>query len=185
MNETGYISRQIAVYKTDKKLVELTDKLNPAPLELYAHIHAHGDDNGAGQRIYSNIGVVVQDYSAGTGANTKRASANLQPDEVQFIFSRVQNCVESFEFHYVVEYESDHSLVTYVQSLLEDFSIMLSNHDTEMTDITVNGYPGTMTVFTTEGVTQTTIIWHDNEYVYRMSSNLSYEELIRVAETVK
>ena len=99
MNETGYISRQIAVYKTDKKLVELTDKLNPAPLELYAHIHAHGDDNGAGQRIYSNIGVVVQDYSAGTGANTKRASANLQPDEVQFIFSRVQNCVESFEFH--------------------------------------------------------------------------------------
>ena len=99
MNETGYISRQIAVYKTDKKLVELTDKLNPAPLELYAHIHAHGDDNGTGQRIYSNIGVVVQDYSAGTGANTKRASANLQPDEVQFIFSRVQNCVESFEFH--------------------------------------------------------------------------------------
>ena len=49
MNETGYISRQIAVYKTDKKLVELTDKLNPAPLELYARIHAHGDDNGAGQ----------------------------------------------------------------------------------------------------------------------------------------
>ena len=88
------------------------------------------------------------------------------------------------EVSYVVEYESDHSLVTYVQSLLEDFSIMLSNHDTEMTDITVNGYPGTMTVFTTEGVTQTTIIWHDNEYVYRMSSNLSYEELLKIAESI-
>lgn len=88
------------------------------------------------------------------------------------------------EFNYVVEYESDQSLITYSQNLLEDFSIMLSNHDTEMTDITLNGYPGTMTVFTTEGVTQTTIIWHDNEYVYRMSSNLSYEELLKIAESI-
>lgn len=99
MNEQNYISRQIAVYKTDKKLVELIDKLNPAPLELYAHIHAHGDDGEDGHRVYSNIGIVLQDYSAGTGANIKRATANLLPDEALYIFSRVQNGVETFEFH--------------------------------------------------------------------------------------
>ncbi len=99
MNEQNYISRQISVYKTDKKLVELIDKLNPAPLDSYAHIHAQGDDDGSGRRIYSNIGIVVQDYSTGKGANTKRATGNLSPDEVQYIFSRVQNGVATFEFH--------------------------------------------------------------------------------------
>ncbi|MBQ3257675.1 MAG: hypothetical protein IJA67_09700 [Oscillospiraceae bacterium] len=100
MNEQqSYISRQIAVYKTDKKLVELNDKMNLAPMELYAHIHAQGDEAGDGTRVYSNIGVVLQDYSAGTGQNTKRATANLSPDEVRYIFSRARNGVDTFEFH--------------------------------------------------------------------------------------
>lgn len=98
MNEQSYISRQIAVYKTDKKLVELLDKLNPAPIDTYAHIHAQSDTIGNGQRIYSNVGIVVQDYAAGTGANTKRATANLSPDEVQYIFSRVQSGIVTFDF---------------------------------------------------------------------------------------
>lgn len=89
------------------------------------------------------------------------------------------------EFSYVIEYESDEFLVTYSQSLLGDFSVMLSNHDTEMMNITVNGYPGTMTVFVTEGITNTIIIWHDNEYAYRISGNLSYDELLKVAESVQ
>ncbi len=99
MNEQNYISRQISVYKTDKKLVELLDKLNSAPFDSYAHIHAQGDDDGSGRRTYSNIGIVVQDYSAGKGTNTKRATGNLTPDEVQYIFSRVQNGVSTFDFH--------------------------------------------------------------------------------------
>lgn len=89
------------------------------------------------------------------------------------------------DFSYAIEYESDQFLVTYSQSLLRNYSIMLSNHDTKMTDITVNGYPGIMTVFVTEGVTDTTIIWHDNEYVYKISSDLSYDELLKVAESVQ
>ena len=89
------------------------------------------------------------------------------------------------EFSYVIEYESDQFLVTYSQSLLKEYSVMLSNHDTEMMDIIVNGYPGTMTVFGTDGITSTTIMWHDNEYTYRISSNLSYDELLKVAESVQ
>ena len=99
MNDNGYLSRQISVYKTDKKLVELIDKLNPAPLELYAHIHARGDDAGDNRRVYSNIGIILQDYSAGTGQNTRRATANLLPCEVAYIFNQVRLNVVQFDFH--------------------------------------------------------------------------------------
>ena len=95
----NYISRQISVYKTDKKLVELIDKLNPAPVELYAHIHARGDDAGDNRRVYSNIGIILQDYSAGTGQNTRRATANLLPSEVAYIFNQVRLNVVQFDFH--------------------------------------------------------------------------------------
>ena len=93
-----YISRQIAVYMTDKKLLEFIDKLNAAPVNTYAHIHAQADAGGDGRRIYSNIGVVLQDYSNGTGENTIRATANISPDEAQYIYSRVYSGVEKFEF---------------------------------------------------------------------------------------
>ena len=37
------IQNQIAVYKTNKKLVEFNDKLKAAPVEYYGHIHAQGE----------------------------------------------------------------------------------------------------------------------------------------------
>ena len=52
---------------TNKKLCEFTDKLKPAPIEYYAHMHAQGEEQADGIRAYSCIGVVLQDYSNGTG----------------------------------------------------------------------------------------------------------------------
>ena len=105
-----YVSRQIAVYKTDKKLLELNDNLNPAPITAYAHLHAQADrisedrnymsetqyENG--RRIYSTIRLVLQDYSNGTGDNTVRVMSNISPDETQYIYSRVFSGAEKFEF---------------------------------------------------------------------------------------
>jgi hypothetical protein len=95
---SNYISRQIAVYKTDKKLIEFNDKLNSAPMTTYAHIHAQADDGEAGRNIYSNLGIVLQDYSNGTGDKTVRVTANISPDEAQYIFGKVKANVEKFEF---------------------------------------------------------------------------------------
>lgn len=92
------VSRQIAVYKTDKKLVEFIDKLNPAPITNYAHIHAQADDSGDGKKVYSLIQIVLQDYSNGTGDKTVRVTANISPGEARFIYSRADACVEKFEF---------------------------------------------------------------------------------------
>jgi len=86
------------VYKTDKKLLEFIDRLNPAPINSYAHIHAQADSDGNGRKIYSLIQVVLQDYSKGTGENTVRVKANISPAEAKFIYSRAFSGTDKFEF---------------------------------------------------------------------------------------
>jgi hypothetical protein len=87
-NEENRISTQIAVYKTDKKLVEFNDKLQPASVENYAHLHATTEE-ADGKKLYSLIGMVMQDYSNGTGDKLVRVSANLSPDDIGFILCRL------------------------------------------------------------------------------------------------
>jgi len=95
--ESNY-TRQIAVYKTDKKLFELLDRLNPAPIEHYATLHAQADNGPDGKRVYSNIGIVVMDYSQGKGDKTIRAEATVSPEEALYIYSKVFAGVEEFSF---------------------------------------------------------------------------------------
>ena len=97
-NEKNYISRQISVYKTDKKLVEFIDKLKPAPAEYYAHIHSFGDKDESGVKQISCIGITLQNYTNGTGKNIKRVSANISPYEAEYIFNQLQNAVQEFNF---------------------------------------------------------------------------------------
>ena len=51
-------SRQIAVYKTDKALLELVDSLKPAGASYPAHIHASGEEDEEG---YSLIRLQIVD----------------------------------------------------------------------------------------------------------------------------
>ena len=74
------IQKQISIYMTNKKLCEFNDKLKLAPVDYYAHLHAQGEKLGDGSRQRSCIGVVLQDYSKGTGNNTIRVTANLSPE---------------------------------------------------------------------------------------------------------
>ena len=46
--EDNRIQNQIAIYMTNKKLCEFTDKLKPAPVEYYAHMHAQGEEQSDG-----------------------------------------------------------------------------------------------------------------------------------------
>ena len=83
--EDNRIQNQIAIYMTNKKLCEFTDKLKPAPVEYYAHMHAQGEEQSDGFRAYSCIGVVLQDYSNGKGDKTVRVTANLSPGFFPFV----------------------------------------------------------------------------------------------------
>ena len=93
-----YISRQISVYKTNKKLVEFIDKLKVAPKKYYAHVHAMGDKDPSGNKQISCIGVVLQDYTNGTGDQIVRVEANISPSEAEYIFTQVKNGISKFEF---------------------------------------------------------------------------------------
>ena len=97
MSEEIYISRQIAKYATDKKLIEFNDKMRLPPVECYAHIQATGDKNKDGKNVNSLIGITMLDYSKGTGDNTVSVEANIAPDELMYVFSKLNQGVERFE----------------------------------------------------------------------------------------
>lgn len=84
MKNEDYISNQIAVYKNSKTLVEFQDKLKSAGIHSYAHIHANGEIDADGRKRYSLIGILMKDYSKGTGDKAVTVSANLSPEQVKF-----------------------------------------------------------------------------------------------------
>ena len=84
-----YISNQIAVYKNSRTLLEFQDKLRVAPIASYAHIHAGGETGPDGRRTHSLIGILMKDYSKGTGDRAVTVCANISPKEAKFILSRL------------------------------------------------------------------------------------------------
>lgn len=96
MGEEINISRQIARYMTSKKLIEFRDKLSLPPTANYAHVQANGDKDENGNTIYSNIGIIMLDYSNGTGKNTVSVEANISSDELMFVFAKLNQGVEEF-----------------------------------------------------------------------------------------
>lgn len=99
MMEDNRIQPQIAIYMTNKKLCEFNDKLKAAPVEYYGHLHAQGEKVDGERSQRSCIGIVLQDYSNGTGNKTVRVSANLAPEFFAYALSRVSLGVELFEFY--------------------------------------------------------------------------------------
>lgn len=97
MNE-DYISNQIAVYKNSKTLIEFQDKLKIASVCSYAHIHADGEPGADGRRRHSLIGILMKDYSNGTGDKAVTVTANISPEEAKFILSRLTAGFQMFNY---------------------------------------------------------------------------------------
>lgn len=89
-------SRQIAVYKTDKALLELCDNLKPSSSLFPAHIHAVGEKAEAGER--SLIRINMLDYSKGRGEDAVFAYANISPEEAKYLYSAVFGHLPEFDF---------------------------------------------------------------------------------------
>jgi hypothetical protein len=93
------IENQIAIYMTNKKLCEFNSKLQPAPVQYYAHVHAQREKIGDSRMPTSAVGIVLQDYSNGTGEKTVRVSANLAPEFFEYALSQVESGTEKFNFY--------------------------------------------------------------------------------------
>ena len=62
MNEP-YVSTQISVLKTDRRLIAFYDKLKPAAVTSYAQLHADGEYYENNRKARSLIGLRLLDYS--------------------------------------------------------------------------------------------------------------------------
>lgn len=98
MNHEDYISNQIAVYKNSKTLIEFRDKLKVASLGCYAHIHADREETEDGFRRHSLIGILMKDYSKGTGDKAVTVTTNISPEEAKFILSRLNAGFQEYTF---------------------------------------------------------------------------------------
>lgn len=87
------ISNRIVVYKTDKRLIEFTDKLNASLTDNFAEMHGHCNDNG---KTYSNIGIRLYDYSKGTGKNTVKVNVNVAPEDIYWIYATLNQGKKEF-----------------------------------------------------------------------------------------
>ena len=52
------------------------------------------DGNG---KVYSNIGVVLYDYSNGTGNNTVKVYVNVTPEDIYWLYNALTSHTENFE----------------------------------------------------------------------------------------
>ena len=89
------------------------------------------------------------------------------------------------EYKYYIEYESEDALVSYTQSPGNQYKILTSNEGTVICDIMMNEIQGIVTEYSVENISMTSIIWHDDEYAYILSSNLPQEKLFTIVESVK
>lgn len=96
-----------------------------------------------------------------------------------------QNVIRKDGTGFLVEYESADSLIAYTQKLLTDYASLLSNRDTQVEDIQVQDLSGIKVTYTIEETTMTNIIWKDEKYAYSISGNLTYAELLVIAESVQ
>lgn len=97
--EEHTIENQIAIYMTNKKLCEFNSKLQSAPVQYYAHVHAQREKIGDTRMPTSVVGIVLQDYSNGTGDKTVRVSANLAPELFEYALSQVECGADKFNFY--------------------------------------------------------------------------------------
>lgn len=97
MNEP-YVSNQICVLKTDRKLVAFYDKLRVASVYRYAQLHADGEYLENNRKVRSLIGLTLLDYTNGKGDRTVTVKANLSPDEVEYLLSRLWSGFPVFEY---------------------------------------------------------------------------------------
>lgn len=113
-----FIDRQITVFKNATKLLEFQDKLQPAPYQYYAHIHAsHDTDLEDAYRRISCIGLLAKDYSKGTGDLAVNATANISPAEADRLYRKALVMPKAYEFKTQKKFDSPKTKATYAKPL--------------------------------------------------------------------
>lgn len=94
-------SNKITKYQTGKGLIEFTDKLNLAKPDKASNIHVGKTKDG----YLSVIGMLISDYSKGTGENTVSTNFNLSPAVVRYLRHAAAQFVSGIKSNSVIAEE--------------------------------------------------------------------------------
>lgn len=85
---------------------------------------------------------------------------------------------------YMLEYEKNDIVISYTQMLLSNYKSLISNNDTRLFDVIINGNDGVRTEFSSGNITVNTITWTDGHYCYQISGNESEEFILQLAKSI-
>ena len=90
----------------------------------------------------------------------------------------------------MVDYEKEDSLITYKQQCLTDSAWQISNEDTILSQVTINGYEGLAAEWTVNHTQCIYLAWNDGAYAYVLAADYiggggTVEQLIDIAESIR
>lgn len=95
--------------------------------------------------------------------------------------------VSKSQYRYNLEFERDGTVITYHQNPLSHYAFKLADNYSEIREVTVNGCEGVVTTYVSGGELHMMIMWHDGEYLYRLSGcadDVDEALLMSIAETI-
>jgi|GEM_PF-3491527 hypothetical protein len=96
----------------------------------------------------------------------------------------IKTILQKLPYCYYMEYISSEHMIIYQQYILKNYSIMLTNIDSETEPININGNQGLYTFYTSGNKNYYDIIWNDKKYAYELYGDIDLNSLIKIAENI-
>ncbi len=98
-------------------------------------------------------------------------------------FERIE--VKKNSQSYFVHYKYLDNVIAFNQQSIYNYHAYISNIEADLTDIYVNNSKGYIFKEIHEEETYYYILWNDETYAYTIGGNIEYEELLKIAESIK
>ncbi len=116
----------------------------------------------------------------------------VDAESVQFEYKEPKISEEYSKYIFVqnetdfgIEYTTDSSIIIYRQNLIDSRNTFMTNQDTYVSYISINGYTGYTFSSKPNNIEYHTVVWQDENYEYSITSELHIEEIIVIAETIE
>jgi len=120
--------------------------------------------------------VTLENEAVVTEQSFVKASPQYVPEGYAF-----ESEVESYGFYRIVYRNPDKSSINFVQKINYGTNYNVDTENTEYEKISVNSFEGIR--YVKNGMN--TVVFADNEYMYDISGKAPFEELIKIAESIK
>lgn len=183
--DKNYITSQIDVYKNQDRLLEFLDKLQPAPIQYYGHIHADNHTDAGGFRRISCIGLHAK---LGKEDSAVDVDANILPFEADLLYRKALICPKAFEFKSIKKYDSPLTKATYEKPLgggnVKGANLIITRKSTDHHGAPLNN-PWTVTIenFLYKGGKRSVTVWlSDRDFTRCLYSVTHFVQMWEVAK---